>query len=51
MDWTLLRLFPPLRATWARTRAQAMVPITGANAKRVLFGAIVALPRSHGHPR
>jgi len=19
MDWTLLRLFPPLRATWART--------------------------------
>jgi transposase len=40
IDWTLLRLFPPLRATWARTGTQATVPITGANAKRVLFGAI-----------
>jgi hypothetical protein len=40
LDWTLLRLFPPLRATWGRTGTQAMVPITGANAKRVLFGAI-----------
>ena len=40
MDWTLLRLFPPLRATWALTGTQAVVPITGANAKRVLFGAI-----------
>jgi hypothetical protein len=36
-DWTLLRLFPPLRATWARKGTQATVPITGANAKRVLF--------------
>lgn len=40
MDWTLLRLFPPLRATWALTGTQAVAPITGANAKRVLFGAI-----------
>jgi transposase len=40
MDWTPLRLFPPLRAAWALTGAQAVVPITGANAKRVLFGAI-----------
>jgi transposase len=40
VDWTLLRLFPPLRAAWALTGAQAAVPITGANAKRVLFGAI-----------
>ena len=40
IDWTLLRLFPPLRATWALKGAQAKVPITGANAKRVLFGAI-----------
>jgi transposase len=40
IDWTLLRLFPPLRATWALTGTQAAVPITGANAKRVLFGAI-----------
>ena len=40
MDWTLLRLFPPLRATWALAGTQAVVPITGTNAKRVLFGAI-----------
>ena len=40
MDWTLLRLFPPLRATWALTGTQAVAPITGANAKRVLFGAV-----------
>ena len=40
LDWTLLRLFPPLRATWALQGTQAVVPITGANAKRVLFGAI-----------
>lgn len=39
-DWTPLRLFPPLRAAWALKGAQATVPITGANAKRVLFGAI-----------
>jgi hypothetical protein len=39
-DWTLLRLFPPLRAAWAVKGTQATVPITGANAKRVLFGAI-----------
>ncbi|WP_052600742.1 transposase [Microvirga lotononidis] len=40
LDGTLLRLFPPLRATWALKGTQAMVPITGRNAKRVLFGAI-----------
>ena len=40
MDWTLLRLFPPLRATWALVGTQAVVPITGTNGKRVLFGAI-----------
>ena len=39
-DWTLLRQFPPLRAAWALKGTQASVPITGANAKRVLFGAI-----------
>ena len=39
-DWTLLRLFPPLRSAWACEGTQADVPITGANAKRVLFGAI-----------
>jgi transposase len=39
-DWTLLRLFPPLRAAWALRGKAAVVPITGENAKRVLFGAI-----------
>ena len=39
-DWTILRLFPPVRAAWAKTGEQAEVPITGANAQRVLFGAI-----------
>jgi transposase len=39
-DWTLLRLFPPLRAVWSRVGQQALVPVTGQNAKRVLFGAI-----------
>lgn len=39
-DWTLLRLFPPLRAAWAPRGQPAQVPITGENAKRVLFGAI-----------
>ena len=35
-----MRLFPPLRAAWALKGTQAVVPITGRNAKRVLFGAI-----------
>ena len=39
-DWTLLRLFPPLRAAWAKVGQQAKVIISGRNAKRVLFGAI-----------
>ena len=39
-DGTLLRLFPPLRAAWSRVGQQALVPATGRNAKRVLFGAI-----------
>lgn len=39
-DETLLRWFPPLRHTWAFRGEQAVVPITGRNAKRVLFGAI-----------
>jgi transposase len=39
-DWTLLRLFPPLRSRWACEGEQAVVPITGRNAKRVLFGTI-----------
>lgn len=40
VDATTLRWFPPLRYTWAFQGEQAVVPITGRNAKRVLFGAI-----------
>jgi hypothetical protein len=40
IDETLLRWFPPLRYTWAFRGEQAVVPITGRNAKRVLFGAL-----------
>jgi transposase len=39
-DWTILRMYPPLRHCWAWRGTQAVVPITGENAKRVLFGAI-----------
>lgn len=39
-DWTLLRLFPLLCAAWAPVGTPGVVPITGENAKRVLFGAI-----------
>lgn len=39
-DETDLRLFPPLRAGWAVRGEEAPVPITGSNAKRVLFGAL-----------
>jgi hypothetical protein len=39
-DETDLRLFPPLRAGWALRGQPAPVPISGGNAKRVLFGAI-----------
>ena len=35
-----MRLFPPLRAGWARRGEEAPVPISGGNAKRVLFGTI-----------
>lgn len=40
IDETILRLFPPLRAAWAKRGTQARVEITGQNARRVLFGAI-----------
>jgi transposase len=40
LDATLLRWFPPLRHVWAFRGEQAVVPITGRNAKRVLFGAL-----------
>jgi len=39
-DETILRLFPVLRRAWSLRGYQALVPITGRNAKRVLFGTI-----------
>jgi hypothetical protein len=39
-DETDLLLFPPLRACWARRGEDAVVPLSGANAKRVIFGAL-----------
>ena len=40
MDGTILRQFPPLRAKWAWRGEQAVVRVTGENARRVLFGAV-----------
>lgn len=42
-DETTLREFPPLRAAWSRRRAQAVVVISGRNARRVVHGALNAL--------
>lgn len=39
-DETILRLFPVLRRAWSLRGEQAVVPITGRNDKRVLFGTI-----------
>ena len=39
-DETILRLFPVLRRAWAWRGEPAVVPITGQNAQRVLFGTI-----------
>jgi transposase len=39
-DETDLLLFPPLRAAWSVRGQQAPVPISGANAKRVIFGTL-----------
>ncbi len=39
-DETILRLFPVLRRAWSLRGAQALVPITGRNAQRVLFATI-----------
>jgi hypothetical protein len=39
-DETILRLFPVLRRAWSLRGQQALVPVTGQNAKRVLFAAI-----------
>lgn len=39
-DETILRLLPELRRAWSLRGAQAPVPITGENAKRILFGSL-----------
>lgn len=39
-DETILRLLPVLRRAWTLRGEQARVPISGRNAKRVLFGTI-----------
>jgi transposase len=39
-DETILRLFPPLRQAWGLRGRQVCVPVSGRNARRVLFGAI-----------
>src|SRR2546421_9208689 len=39
-DETILRLLPVLRRAWSLCGEQALVPITGRNAKRVLFGTL-----------
>ena len=39
-DETIVRLFPVLRRAWSLSGEQAIVSITGHNAKRVLFSAI-----------
>jgi transposase len=40
VDETDLRLFPPLRAGWAKRGEPARVVISGYNARRVVFGAL-----------
>ena len=39
-DETTVREFPPLRAGWGRRGRQALVVISGRNARRVLHGAV-----------
>lgn len=39
-DETDLLLLPPLRACWARRGESALVPLSGQNARRVVFGAL-----------
>lgn len=40
LDETILRMYPPLRLAWGPMGEQILVPISGENAKRVLFGTI-----------
>lgn len=39
-DETALREFPPVRASWSRRGAPAIVLISGKNARRTIFGAL-----------
>ncbi|HVX90658.1 MAG TPA: IS630 family transposase [Candidatus Paceibacterota bacterium] len=40
IDETVLRLFPPLHASWSKRGSQSHVGVIGQNARRVIFGAI-----------
>lgn len=40
LDWTILRMYPPLRHAWGWRGEQKQVRSTGENARRVLFGSI-----------
>lgn len=39
-DETILRELPPLRCCWAKRGTRAVVPITGNNARRSVFGVL-----------
>ncbi len=39
-DETILRELPPLRCCWAKRGERAVVPITGNNARRCVFGVL-----------
>jgi DDE superfamily endonuclease len=39
-DETDLLLFPPLRSGWGKRGERVIVPLSGANARRVIFGTI-----------
>ncbi|HEV2125165.1 MAG TPA: IS630 family transposase [Chloroflexota bacterium] len=39
-DETILRELPPLRCCWAKRGERAVVPITGNNARRCIFGVL-----------
>jgi len=40
LDETILRMYPPLRQAWGPIGEQILVPISGENDRRVLFGTI-----------
>lgn len=51
LDETTLRHRPPRRAAWAGRGKQAVVRISGKNARRALFGTVDLRTGQHGWPR